>query len=213
MALKQSVPAMVVLLPVLLAACGTNSAISDRRALLQAAPSLLRPSEPNPTADEIRARITPEIRQLLSGTPAAIVTLEDQALSSIIYQAAANGAVATFFTPDNRSLSFREGVLVATRGLGFDLMSTDTGDAVQAIRGRGSSYTRLYQYLDGEEAIVSLTFRCTAQGNGLVHETCQGDWGTVENSYSVGSDGDILASRQWIGPERGYLRVEPALVD
>ena len=120
-----------------------------------------------------------------------------------------NRDVVTYLTPDGISVSLRHGVLVATRGLGFDLMTADVSAVIPAIRNRSQEVIRVHRYLDGEEQVVIRTFICDYSGAGTVTETCYSDGLRITNTYDLGGRA-IRASRQWVSPEQGYLRVEPA---
>ena len=80
---------------------------------------------PRPTADQLRAAITPEFRAQSGNKPLLIVTSQRVPVSSILTMFAENGGGRTYLSPDQISFSLRNGVLVATRGLGDDLMSAE----------------------------------------------------------------------------------------
>jgi len=120
-----------------------------------------------------------------------------------------NRDVVTYFTPDGISMSYKSGVLVGTRGLGFDLMGADVGDVLQSLRSGRDGAVRLHRYLDGEDQIVLRSLVCDYTGSGRITETCYSDGLEIKNTYQM-SGGRITTSRQWIGPEQGYIRLEPA---
>ena len=91
---------------------------------------------PRPTADQLRAAITPEFRAQSGNKPLLIVTSQRVPVSSILTMFAENGGVRTYLSPDQISFSLRNGVLVATRGLGDDLMSADVSDVEPVLAGR-----------------------------------------------------------------------------
>lgn len=127
-----------------------------------------------------------------------------------------NGAMRTFISPDNRALILRDGMMAGTRGLGRDLMSSETAESAALIGARkAGTAKRVQYYLDGDGLERPLPMTCSIapgaplQQQGVtvtpVSETCAP--AGAENSYMVGADGRILASRQWIGPRMGYLNI------
>lgn len=160
------------------------------------------------TVAQIRQRLTPEVRAQFGNAVLKIALLEDNDQASVLIEAGNNQDVATFFTPDGRSISLKQGVLVATRGLGFDLMSADVSSVLSSL-GNGTRAVRIHRYLDGEDQLVIHSFVCDYEGRIRVVETCYGNGSSFENTYSM-SAGRILASRQWIGPQLGHIILEPS---
>lgn len=164
------------------------------------------------------------------GKPALEATLERSGIFAYLFIEAERrddepGRVITWRTEDDITLSFRNGVLIATRGLGGDLMSTAvplSGDRPGPASG-GAREMRL-RALDNKEAVLNL--RCLLEDLGpetieiveLRHstrhlrETCEGPSARsgealVVNDYWVDSRaGLVWQSRQWAGPDIGYLR-------
>jgi Group 4 capsule polysaccharide lipoprotein gfcB, YjbF len=203
------------LLPLLVAgfltACGSepqeNTVLGP---YLQGLQNLGRSAPVSPSAEDIRDQITPEVRAELGGAPLMIAVLEKNNLASVLIEERRNRNLVTYFTPDGISLTLKDGVLVGTRGLGFDLMSADVADILPAIQRNGREVVRIHRYLDGEDQIVIQSFVCDFQGRREVTETCYGDGLKIENSYRINGAGKIIFSRQWIGVEQGYVRLEPA---
>lgn len=124
----------------------------------------------------------------------------------------------TWRSADSKTLSFRKAVLVATRGLGNDLMSAQEPD----IRSGPGKVVRDHYYLGGDEDIRRMRFICTLSDQGpqriavtgvafdtrLVVEDCVGDTQQFTNRYWIQPDSGIRRSEQWAGPEIGTLLVE-----
>ena len=134
-----------------------------------------------------------------------------------------NGGTVTWATADDVSLAFRGGLVTASRGLGFDLMSADLAGPLAALGGGASQgYARHMTYLDGENRTVFRAFLCDmrpgvpetiailgeARATIRRDETCRSSEETVGNSYWFGADGTVWRSRQWLGPDLGYLGTE-----
>ena len=193
-----------------LVACGPAGERDSVLAPLQSGiTGIFRPGPRPSTAASVRAALTPAARASLGNRPLKIAVLERRNQASVLIENTRNRDVVTYLTPDGVSVSLRQGVLVATRGLGFDLMTADVDAVLPALRGGGQGVVRVHRYLDGEEQVVIRSFICDYTGRGTVTETCHSDGFKITNSYQLGGGG-IIASRQWVSPEQGYLRLEPA---
>lgn len=139
------------------------------------------------------------------------------------------GQITVWRTVDNITLATRGGVLIATRGMGGDLLSSNVqlaGDAPGPARGG----ERLMTIRTQDNQALHLALRCELTDLGPVtieivghhhptrhlRETCTGgvsgdgagNPGLVVNDYWVDSRaGLVWKSRQWAGPNIGYLRL------
>ncbi|MFT7592945.1 MAG: hypothetical protein ACI8R4_000256 [Paracoccaceae bacterium] len=140
------------------------------------------------------------------------------------------GLITVWRTDDDATLTMRNGVLIATRGMGGDILSslvqvsgttpgpTSGGERVQYIRAQDNKERRLALVCDlddlGPETIVIVEQRhptrhlretCTDSGTESGAETGVRD--TVVNEYWIDSRNQLIwQSRQWAGPDIGYLR-------
>lgn len=187
-------------------ACGSDTGRRDAlRALVPALEQAGAQTAPGPTADEIARTVSPEVRAIFGDARLLVVTLEEAGVSSFAAESQTSGDVVTFSTLDGITFSFREGVLVATRGLGFDLMSADAS-GLRPLLATGGTYRREHRYLDGDERIASRVFTCEVTPGPEVREACRGGGIDFENTYVPASTSGMFAlSRQWVGPERGPL--------
>lgn len=168
-----------------------------------------KPAPEKPTAEQIRSRLTPEVLATLPGS-VAVANIPQRNAAAVLFEAGRNGDTVTYFTPDGISVALRSGMLVGTRGIGFDLMNADVEGSLAALAGGPSrGVTRLHRYLDGENATQLRSLVCDyARTGARISETCRTPGMTIANSYVMTSDGRIGASRQWIGPESGYLEIQ-----
>lgn len=128
-----------------------------------------------------------------------------------------NGAVTTWTTVDNITLSFRQGILVASRGLGQDLMAADPEATRAALAGEAPGiYRRKMRYLTGDNHSTWLTAGCTMrQAEGTVEglrrfeETCQARDESFTNIYLLDGAGRVAQSRQWLSPGLGSVEIGP----
>lgn len=147
------------------------------------------------------------------GEPLLQITLPAQGARATLKRVGGNGAVETWQSGDGVSVSLRRGVVVATRGLGFDLMGADASQTLTALSGGGQSgpYRHQMRYLTGDNHSTYLSASCTLTRVGGRHEeTCVTHRGRFTNLYFLDSAGQILRSRQWIATEIGYMVIEAA---
>lgn len=158
--------------------------------------------------------------ETLAGWPEPLISaaIEKTGSSSALGRIARNGPYETYATAQSNHLILREGVVVSSRGLGVDLMSSAPPTRAAIAAGRGG-HTRSWQMLDGLDQIVSVTMSCTLAQTGaetvtlsgrsyptrIVSETCTGDGGKVDNMYWVDPQGVLRRSRQWLGQDAGYV--------
>lgn len=131
--------------------------------------------------------------------------------------------VVTWRTADFVTFSYRDGLLLATRGLGYDLMSADVSGTHAALVGEPKQdYARFATYLGPNDETLFRAFRCNMRnvGSDLVRsfdisfpairmeETCTSTGLQITNRYWIAPGGGVRRSLQWVGPELGYLETE-----
>lgn len=154
-------------------------------------------------------------------TPVQLVTLEKRKQQAVIGPVATNQGVETWSSVDKVTISFRKGVIVATRGLGADLMAADV-PAVATLTGATSAYGRIHTELNGLDQAVRTSYSCqvterNAQAIEVVEisypttyirETCTSSGATFANEYWIDKAQKIRKSKQWISEEVGYVTIQ-----
>ena len=132
------------------------------------------------------------------------------------------GPLDTWTTGDGTQLTLRSGILVATRGLGDDVTSTDRRGSIAFVTGGGDANWPLRLDIQtSTDGVERQDFNCTGQRNGRVtleiveltypveslSEICTDSNGTrIENQYFVDTrDGTVWQTRQWAGEKIGYM--------
>jgi hypothetical protein len=131
----------------------------------------------------------------------------------------AKGDVVTWATTDGVTFSLRNGVLIQTRGLGADLMSSDAPTVSQLLA--GASYQRLYFFLGDDDRGTKRTYDCTTSVAGResieilgrkhtvtrVTEACTRGKSSLTNDFWIEGKA-IRKSKQWTSGSIGYIDFE-----
>ncbi|MBC7131878.1 MAG: YjbF family lipoprotein [Roseovarius sp.] len=132
---------------------------------------------------------------------------------------ARTGDVTVWQTLDGITLSMRRGLLIATRGLGDDLMSAEVDGLLALLRGAAGAgaeraagpVPHIRSRLDGEDRTEFRSYQCTRvavtpeAGLRRVEILCVSPQDRFANSYWMDAAGTVIRSRQWIGPASGYM--------
>ncbi|MET4130137.1 YjbF family lipoprotein [Roseovarius sp. MBR-6] len=126
---------------------------------------------------------------------------------------ARTGDVTVWQTLDGITLAMRQGVLVATRGLGDDLMSAEVDGVLALLRGAAGEgpVPHIRSRLDGEDRTEFRSYQCKRDAGvpdaGLrrVEVLCISPQDRFTNTYWLNSAGAVIRSRQWISPALGHL--------
>lgn len=155
------------------------------------------------------------------GQPLGIVTIASKNAEGLISKIGQNGGVETWSSSDQKTLSFRDGVLVATRGLGDDVMEAAVPGLSQ-LATDGDVHNRRYVFLTGDVQPLNQYYTCYSRsaGNETLNiversystrhmtEECKGPDGTFTNDFWFGSGGKLRQSRQWAGSYVGFLLIK-----
>jgi hypothetical protein len=128
------------------------------------------------------------------------------------------GQVEVWRTQDDVSVALRQGMVIATRGLGGGLLSAQV-PAAEGTGGPAHGGARRYAVRADGNGKASLEMACRLQDLGMetvdivehrhalrhLREHCEGAGGRIVNDYWT-AGGRVWQSRQWAGPEVGYIR-------
>lgn len=164
----------------------------------------------------------PITRQDLAALNTPVIMGELRAANSTIYlvPVSRNGAVETWATSDDLTVSFRDGVMTATRGFGPDIMQAVVPTRSQLASGQGG-HRRSYFYLDGADQMRRFDYQCSMSNLGAetitvvgrqhstrhVAETCANEAVRFTNEYWFDGGNFIRKSKELIVPEWGYLNL------
>lgn len=156
--------------------------------------------------------------------PLALAVVEKRNTTAMLTRIETNGAYGSWASPDRRVLIMRGGLVTGTRGLGGDIMSSDLSGVAGLIAARkAGSGQRVMRFLDGENHTVALVAECRVS-RGVqqklsageikarlvteMKEACDASGRRFDNRYLVDGMGRVIQSRQWIGPDVGYITIQ-----
>lgn len=131
----------------------------------------------------------------------------------------------TWFGADGASFTLHKGVVVATRGLPFDLMFADSVPTIEALEKGGGRYDRTYKYLTGDNRDQIVTYQCRLQFQSVetvtifeirietkrFSETCFNPDQSFTNIYWVDPAQVVHKSQQFLNFSLGYALTEKLL--
>ena len=158
------------------------------------------------------------------GAERLYVALPETGARATLAPVSRRDGVTVWQTLDGITLSLREGLLVATRGLGDDLMSADVSGQLSVLRMAGNDDYRphIRSYLDGDDQTVFRGYQCrrisrvkttlriegSARAARRVEVQCTAPTRTFTNLYWIDATGAVLKSRQWISPTMQYMETQ-----
>ena len=151
-----------------------------------------------------------------SGAPALSIRVDKRAVNGVLFLRENNDGYQAFLSSDNSMIVLKDGGLAATRGLGWDLISSDVPALRRALmhRTKGQPYQRRYHHLNGEDRVTETVVDCVLTDRGqrsimvdekpvrtmLHQEKCSNAQVSFQNLYWIGLiGGKIIQSRQWAG--------------
>ena len=212
------------------AGCGsdkTPSALPIKAIVLGQIEKLKGAGQPAAAPIEPDAATLAEGRRVLEegGQPVMAVTDKSLGLATFMVPLGSNSGVVTWANPEYQTIALQNGVILATRGFGADLMSAQAPTAQNLSRGTGS-HRRVHYVLDGADQTVTQSFDCTLSVSnnekiailGLsyvtrkVVEDCSGLAGDLTNTYWFDAQGLIRQSQQARQPGVENMQLQ-AIID
>lgn len=157
-------------------------------------------------------------------TPMIMAEIPALKLTTFVVPFAQNGDVETWSTVDDKTISFRHGIMVATRGFGPDIMQASVPSVAQLASGSGS-HDRAYYYLDGADQIQRFDYHCVIALTGNetisvvseqhltrhVTETCTGKAGNFVNKYWFEGGNFLRQSKQLLVQPLGSITFQQVI--
>ena len=201
-----------------LAACGNDDSGNQTNPVLIAAKSIgataARVRGGKADAAPAEAPRTPEqmAAEALRVNPAPLVMVGFESLgrTQVMAMTGQNGGLRTYMAPSKEALVLRDGMVVGTRGFGHDLSVAEPKTEALIRAGRPGNAPRVMRYFSGDGLERPLNFTCSVgpgPNPGVVVESCEGHGARFQNNYAP-QGGHLPVSRQWLGPQLGYVTIQ-----
>ena len=152
-----------------LSGCGSDSSVQDLRSQVRIIGSVLVPgaTRSGPALGNLDPSAAQDLRARLqtAGQPTLLVINPGQGFAELMTPFGRNGGVETWTSPGQTTISLRDGLLVASRGFGPDLMSSSGPGLSQVRTGQGAT-RRSFYYLGGADERRAFDFDCTLATEG-----------------------------------------------
>ena len=149
-----------------------------------------------------------------------LVTVASRDIAGLARMTTDNSGQRTWIGEAGYTVTLDDGLLVATRGLGGDLIAANTAGVRAILRQGGGVTERQHDYLDDRDRIQTETYTCTIEAKGPQEvdlgirketaefwtETCANARIQFENQYFVDETGTIIAARQFVSQTVAYVR-------
>lgn len=150
------------------------------------------------------------------GTPILRATVASRGLDLLLSPRNVRGDIVTWESAEGITFAFRNGVLIESRGLGADLMSSSVPSPDRIAN--GTSYSRSYFFVSDNDQNQRRDYVCSPEARnaevvtiyGKAHQTrhvaepCLRDVGRITNEFWL-EGSTIRKSRQWVSPDIGYV--------
>ncbi len=146
--------------------------------------------------------------------------LEKFGSSEGLVRISSRGPIEIWRAEEGDTLTLRQGIVLGTRAFTPDLFSVEAALPSQWMDAtRPATAERIHRYVDGLEQVYIRAYSCvfsetsrdelplgaeTLQLN-RTDEDCYNATQSFTNSYWMNGSGQMVLSRQWLGPELGYL--------
>jgi hypothetical protein len=207
----------------LLSACGNDPQAGDNLAATQNAKNLatyaLTLGHPPAPAAVDGSALRAALEQ--AGQPVYSVKVDKMRYNGYMAPYGSNGPIQTWASTSYETVSLKDGILVATRGFGPDIMSSITPPLGQ-IRSASGAVHRVYYYLDGADQPQRADFDCTLAASGSetivvltkayatrrVTESCSNADASFENVYWFEGSGTLRQSVQFVSVQAASMQLQ-----
>ena len=207
----------------LLALCGCTQNIKNETSSFSIVSELsgaLREAMSTPELVDTRKTVTRQIIES-AGIPLLFIEKESGQNGTLSLYPGSN-TVETWLSADGATVSLSNGELVATRGLGDDLMGSVVPKATTFKQRLGNSYRKKMRFLTADDQNDDLSLECTMRlfrkSEEIVifkksHEvlkyleTCKNENYVLENLFWQNAEGLTIMSKQFHSPSVGQLLI------
>ena len=150
--------------------------------------------------------------------PIILIASNNEKVQATLVALGNNKERLTWVSSDGISLSYDNGILIATRGFTRDLMSLNHPNLRRVFRNLNKPYFKTHRFLDSTNQDEDIKFTCVMKKKSdprlsileykisttHIIENCESNYQSYTNEYYLLPETDIvLKSKQWISPING----------
>ena len=128
----------------------------------------------------------------------------------------------TWVSADGISISFVNGILIATRGYSQDLMETRHGNPFTLFTKNSIKHFKTHRYLDGQNEYIELKFSCSFKSinnnvssilnikiktTKFIERCTAGTFRHINEYHVLPKTNIVIKSKQWVSESNGYILV------
>ena len=153
--------------------------------------------------------------------PIILISSVDERTQATLVALGNNEEKLTWVSADGISLTYDQGILIATRGYSQDLLSLKYLNPTDLFKSKNIEYKKVHRYLTGENKYDDIIFKCFGKKEKLKPvlfleykitldkfvEDCVSNQYSYKNEYDLLSGTSIvIKSKQWISPSNKYFK-------
>ena len=207
----------------ILASCSSDKIVTtEKNEYIGIFRNVIRKSIPDKIKD-IEQEVPKKTSQWLSRfkQPIILISSLDEKNQATLVALGNNKEKLTWVSADGISLTYDQGILIATRGYSQDLFSLKYLNPTDLFRSENIEYKKVHRYLTSENKYDDIIFKCLGkreQPKPVIFleykitldkfvEDCVSNQYSYKNEYDLlSSTSIVIKSKQWISPSNKYFK-------
>ena len=177
------------------------------------------PDKNNPIEPEVPKKTSQWLSRFKQ--PIILISSLDDKNQATLVALGNNEGKLTWVSSDGISLTFDQGVLIATRGYSQDLISLKYLNATNLFKSKNIKYKKVHRYLTGDNKYKDVDFQCLGKRgrskpvmileykinmDKFVEECVNGQHRYKNEYYLLSGTSIVIKSKQWISPSNKYFK-------
>lgn len=218
-----SVRVLFIFFITILASCSSDDIITkEKNEFVGIFRNLIRNSFPDKN-NLIKPEVPEKTSQWLSKfkQPILLISSLDEKSQATLVALGNNKERLTWVSADGISLTYDQGILIATRGYSQDLLALKYLNPKDLFKSKNIQYKKVHRYLTSENKYDDIIFKCLGKREqpkpvlfleykitlDKFVEDCVSNQYSYKNEYDLLSGTSIvIKSRQWISPSNKYFK-------
>ena len=153
--------------------------------------------------------------------PIILISSLDEKTQATLVALGNNNEKLTWVSADGISLTYDQGILIATRGYSQDLFSLKYLNPTDLFKSKNIEYKKVHRYLTSENKYDDIIFKCLGKREqpkpvlfleykiilDKFVEDCVSNQYSYKNEYDLlSSTSIVIKSKQWISPSNKYFK-------